>query len=161
MSVLRAAWIGAMVATPLFGFWLASSLAAYRNASQWLALLAGLLLFPIVPAGWELFARWRRSKQPATRPILTGLDRLVLRTLVINGVFLAAMLWRAPETAFRALAVRGDLRSPFALHPRPTRQTPCWIVSVDPVAKLMRNASRRGRTSGSSRGARRAPPSPA
>jgi hypothetical protein len=108
VSVLRAAWIAAMVATPLFGFWLASSLAAYRNASQWLALLVGLLLFPIVPAGWELVAAWRRSKRPATRPFLTGVDRLVLRTLVINGVFLAGMLWRAPETAFRALAVRGD-----------------------------------------------------
>ncbi len=107
-SALRIVWTGLMVATPLFGFWLASSLAAYRNASPWLALLIGLLLFPILPVGWELVFLWRRRQPVPQKPILTGLDRLILRTLVINGVFLAGMLWRAPETTFRALAVRGD-----------------------------------------------------
>ena len=37
-----------MVLVPLIAFWLASSLAAYQNASQWLALLAGLAMFPLV-----------------------------------------------------------------------------------------------------------------
>jgi len=107
-SALRIVWTSLMVATPLFGGWLASSLAAFGNASQWFALLVGLLLFPILPVGWELVFLWRRRKHQPQRPILTGLDRLILRTLVINGVFLAGMLWRAPQTAFRALAVRGD-----------------------------------------------------
>jgi hypothetical protein len=106
--VLRIVWIGAMVALPLFGSWLASSLAAYGNASQWLALLVGLLLFPILPVGWELVSVWRRRRGSLAPPVLTSIDRLVLRTIVINGVFLGGMLWRAPETAFRALAVRGD-----------------------------------------------------
>ena len=98
-----------MVLTPLFGFWLASSLAAYQNASQWLALVVGLLLFPLVPVGWELFHVFRRSKQPAAKKeILTRLDRLVLRTLIINGLFLICMMWFGRATAFRALAVRGD-----------------------------------------------------
>src|SRR3569623_1868758 len=106
VRLLHAAWVALMIATPLFGFWLASSLAAYKNASQWLALVVGLLLFPLLPVGWELFFEWRRDK--AKKPILTRIDRLVLRTLIINGLFLGAMLWRAPQLAFRAIAVRGD-----------------------------------------------------
>jgi hypothetical protein len=107
-GLLRAAWVATMVVTPLFGFWLASSLAAYENATQWLALLGGLLLFPILPVGWDLVFVWRRSKQPPRRAILTRLDRLVLRTLIVNGVFLGGMMYFAHGTAFRALAVRGD-----------------------------------------------------
>ena len=107
--LLRAIWVSAMVLTPLFGFWLASSLAAYHNAAQWFSLVLGLLLFPILPVGWELFHGWRRSRRPtASPPILTRLDRLVLRTLIINGLFLGGMMWQARHEAFRALAVRGD-----------------------------------------------------
>jgi hypothetical protein len=108
-KTLYVTWVALMIATPLVGFWLASSLAAFDNASQWIALAVGLLLFPIVPVGWELFSAWRRARRGATnKPILTRLDRLVLRTLLVNGAFLGAMMWRAPHTAFRALAVRGD-----------------------------------------------------
>lgn len=106
--VLRVLWISTMILTPLFGFWLASSLAAYENASQWLALLVGLLLFPLVPVGWDLLFLWRRSKQPPRKQILTRIDRLVLRTLLVNALFLGVMMWQAPRTSFRALAVRGD-----------------------------------------------------
>ena len=107
--VLRAIWISTMILTPLFGFWLASSLAAYENASQWVSLLIGLALFPLLPVGWDFFYLWRRSRQKVPRKqILTRIDRLVLRTLLINGVFLGVMMWRAPQVAFRALAVRGD-----------------------------------------------------
>ena len=98
-----------MVLTPLFGFWLASSLAAYHNATQWLSLLVGLLLFPILPVGWDLVFVWRRSRKAhPPKQILTRLDRLVLRTLLVNGVFLGGMLYARPHAAFRAIAVRGD-----------------------------------------------------
>ena len=108
--VFRVLWISTMVLTPLFGFWLASSLAAYSNASQAIALLVGLLLFPILPVGWDLLFLWRRTRKGVepTKAILTRIDRLVLRTLLINGLFLGGMLWFAPQTAFRAIAVRGD-----------------------------------------------------
>jgi transglutaminase-like putative cysteine protease len=106
--LLRIVAVAAMTLTPLFGFWLASSLAAYHNGSQWVALLVGLALFPILPIGWDLFFVWRRSKRPPRKPILTRLDRLVVRTLVVSGVFLGGMMWFAPQTAFRAIAVRGD-----------------------------------------------------
>jgi transglutaminase-like putative cysteine protease len=109
VKALYAGWVALMIAVPLFGFWLASSLAAFDNAPMWLALVVGLLLFPIAPVGWELFGVWRASKRESPRkPFLTGLDRLVLRTLIVNAAFLGVVMWRVPHTAFRALAVRGD-----------------------------------------------------
>src|SRR5262245_7466673 len=108
-SVGRVLWVSTMVLTPLFGFWLASSLAAYHNASQWLSLLVGLLLFPILPVGWDLFYVWGQNRKKYDGPrYLTGIDRLVLRTLIINSVFLGGMMWKAKQESFRALAVRGD-----------------------------------------------------
>jgi hypothetical protein len=109
VHLLRAVWLSTMVLTPLFGFWLASSLAAYHNATQLLSLLLGLALFPLVPVGWELFSAWRRSKQEhAGKQYLTRIDRVVLRTLIVNGVFLAVMLYFSRATAFHALGQRGD-----------------------------------------------------
>jgi hypothetical protein len=105
----HAVWVSLMVLIPLFGFWLASSLAAYNNATQWFSLLVGLALFPILPVGWELLYAWRRKRTAKPSPaILTRLDRLVLRTLIINGLFLGGMMWQARAQSFRALAVRGD-----------------------------------------------------
>ena len=106
--VLRSLWVATMILVPLFGFWIASALAAYHNAAQWTCVLAGLLLFPVVPVGWDLFFIWRRSRRPPERAILTWLDRLVLRTLIINGLFLIVILYMAHGTVGRALAVRGD-----------------------------------------------------
>src|SRR5580698_8709258 len=109
VKALYAGWVALMIAVPLFGFWLASSLAAFDNAPMWLALVVGLVLFPIAPVGWELFGVWRASKRASPRkPFLTRLDRLVLRTVIVNAAFLGVVMWRVPHTAFRALAVRGD-----------------------------------------------------
>jgi transglutaminase-like putative cysteine protease len=108
---MRWAWRSAMVLVPLFGFWLASSVAAYENASTWVALAIGLALFPLVPVGWDLVYMWRRRRREGdapTRTILTRLDRLVLRTLLVNGLFLGLMIATLPRVTFRALAVRGD-----------------------------------------------------
>src|SRR6187402_1972973 len=85
--IVRVVWTSAMILTPLFGFWLASSLAAFENASQWIALAIGLALFPVVPVAWELIYAYRRRGR-SDKPVLTRWDRLILRTLIINGVFL-------------------------------------------------------------------------
>jgi len=106
--ILRAIWVATMVLVPLFGFWIASSLAAYHNASQWLCFAVGLALFPVLPVVWDLIFIYRRNRRLPERAILTALDRLVLRTLVLNGVFLIGILWFAHGTVGRALAVRGD-----------------------------------------------------
>jgi len=108
-TITRLVWIAAMIAAPLFGFWLASSLAAYSNASQWIALLVGLLLFPIVPVGWEALGAWRRSRQKTPRKqILTRLDRLVLRTLLVNALFVGGMMLFDRDISLHAVAQRGD-----------------------------------------------------
>jgi hypothetical protein len=108
LAVLRGIWLSTIVILPLFGMWLASSLAAYHNATQWLSLLVGLLLFPIVPVGWDLVFAWRVRKQPARKPILTRVDRLVLRTLIVNLIFVVGLVWQKPVAVYQALSVRGD-----------------------------------------------------
>ena len=111
-----------MVLTPLFGVWTASSLAAYWNGPVWLVVLAGLALFPLGPLLWELWAERRRRRRFERRKgaasaldlgkqdqrILLPIDRLMLRTLAMNAVFLTVMLWLWPATAFTALTGRGD-----------------------------------------------------
>lgn len=100
-----------MVATPLAGVWLASSLAAFANRATWLPVAAGLLLFPGVPLAWEGAARLREhgaGLAKGRRRVLTFGDRLVLRTLAINVLFLGVLLAAFPSRAFIALSARGD-----------------------------------------------------
>lgn len=107
-------------AIPLLAVWVASSLAAYRNGPVWLACLCGLLLFPLLPLAWEGLGRWRTARRrglrarvlrsEALRPQagLTFADRMILRTLIVSLLFLAALVVRFPQTAFAALSTRGD-----------------------------------------------------
>jgi hypothetical protein len=90
--------------------WVASSLAAYRNGPVWLVCVAGLLLFPIVPVAWDMLSELlrRRRARGGERRVLTGWDRVVLRTLVVNVAFLTALVWSRPEAAFTAISTRGD-----------------------------------------------------
>ncbi|MBN2527697.1 MAG: arylamine N-acetyltransferase [Deltaproteobacteria bacterium] len=101
-------WI-LVILTPLLGVWLASSLASYLNGPRTLAFVAGALLFPVLPVLWEIMVARRRSKKGIvdTR-YLTGFDRIILRTLVINAVFAGVLLMIHPASAFTALSARGD-----------------------------------------------------
>ena len=98
-----------MIAAPLLGVWVASSLAAYANARvSWVA-LSGVLLFPVLPLAWVGLSEWRRRARGVTREhILTFGDRLILRTLVINVGFLVVLIAARPKVAFIALSARGD-----------------------------------------------------
>ena len=40
--------------------------------------------------------------------VLTLWDRLVLRTLAVNLVFMGGLVWYTPETIYSALSARGD-----------------------------------------------------
>jgi len=93
-------------ATPLIGFWLASSLAAYLGGPPWMAWTAGALLFPIVPGIWELHA-WS-TRRPKSKAFLTPFDRVSLRTFAVGLTFLAVLLCIYPQTAFVSLSTRGD-----------------------------------------------------
>jgi transglutaminase-like putative cysteine protease len=106
---LKALWTAFVIATPVLGAWLASSLAAHANGPVALAAASGLLAFPTLPLAWEAWASYRRKKAKAPRPrILTFTDRLILRTLALNLLFLAILLATRPQAAFTALSTRGD-----------------------------------------------------
>ena len=107
----KALCIALVLGTPLAGVWLASSLAAFANRATWLPVVAGLLLFPGVPLAWEGAARLRQhgaGLAKGRKRVLTFGDRLVLRTLAINVVFLGVLLAAFPSRAFVALSARGD-----------------------------------------------------
>lgn len=107
--LLRLVWLALVVGVPFLGVWTASSLAAYRNGPVWLVCLAGLLLFPILPAVWEARVLAKRKANPnAPKPVLGIFERLVLRTLFLNIVFLTILVAAAPAGAFAALQTRGD-----------------------------------------------------
>lgn len=108
-GVLKLLWLALVVAAPLFAAWVASSIAAHSGGSTRVAIASALIVFPLVPVLWELFARWRRSRNPKAKPrILTTLDRLVLRTLVASVVFVGVLLARSPQRVFLSLNARGD-----------------------------------------------------
>lgn len=117
LAVLKALWWAFVLLTPLCGVWVASSLAVYRNGPLWLACLSGVLLFPVLPGAWEAFARHRFGKKArgreaagneAPKRFLTLGDRLILRTLALNLVFLTVLLAWFPRAGFSALSTRGD-----------------------------------------------------
>ncbi|MCH9688753.1 MAG: transglutaminase [Deltaproteobacteria bacterium] len=111
---------------PLSGVWIASSLAAHHDGPLWASLVAGALCFPVLPLAWDLVAGWRRSRAGAPRPrVLTGFDRLLLRTLAVNVVFVGGLLAVFPASTYEALSTRGDwmLRGSQASWANSTRST--------------------------------------
>jgi hypothetical protein len=107
LFLLKALCVLLMIATPLAGVWIASSLAAFSNGATWLPVAAGFLLFPGLPAAWEMWAA-ARSRKRSRPPMLTISDRIILRTLAVNITFLVVLLWAFPTRAFVALSARGD-----------------------------------------------------
>jgi hypothetical protein len=113
-----------ILSVPILGVWIASSLAAFANGPVELVVVAGALLFPIGPIGWELAAGWlkaRRRKRAASGSFFQDLDRrrrnalglkwhdrLLLRTLTLNLAFLLPTLVLLPQTTWLALTTRGD-----------------------------------------------------
>ena len=93
-------------ATPVLGFWLASSMEAYLGGPPWMAWTAGALLFPIIPLFWELHS-WAYRK-PERKAWLTPIDRISLKTFAVGLAFLSGLLYFYPQIAFVALSTRGD-----------------------------------------------------
>lgn len=116
----------AIYGIPVLGVWLASSLAAYHNGIRWLPLVAGILLFPVVPLLWEWRASHRAKHKVSDRPrILNFFDRLTLRTFFLSFLFIGSLLAFYPKTSFLALSVRGDwmLQNQSSRPAELTRQT--------------------------------------
>lgn len=108
LALKACAW-ALVITVPLLGVWAGSSLAVYADGPIWAAIVAGLCAFPVLPLAWEGFAaiRARRKEKPGPR-FLTFADRLIVRTFVLNFVFLAGFLALLPVPIFEALATRGD-----------------------------------------------------
>lgn len=109
----RLLWSLFVILVPLLGVWVASSMMAYQNGPIWAIILIGALLFPIFPLLWELRAhtKYRRKIKDVEDPkprLLSFWDRMTLRTLVLNGVFLAGLLSLFPQKGFTAISARGD-----------------------------------------------------
>ncbi len=105
VGLIKLTLYGLVFCTPMLGVWLVSSLVAFTNGPMGLTIFSGLLFFPLLPILWDLWAQRKRRSQPG---ILTWGDRITLRTLVLNVVFISALLALRPETAFLALSTRGD-----------------------------------------------------
>lgn len=101
---------------PLLGLWLASSLISALGGPREAAMVGSALLFPILPLVWEarsarVFHRRVASRNWYGKPPRrwgSAFDRIVLRTLALNGLLIAALLAYFPKVAFSALATRGD-----------------------------------------------------
>lgn len=120
-------WLLALL-LPMAGAWFGSSIAAYRNSATWVPFVAAAMAFPVVPLLWEAFGAWRFRRKRAARDaqasaveaktgkrfddaprrFLTFGDRLVLRTMVVNLLFVGGIMVRDASVVFTALAARGD-----------------------------------------------------
>ena len=101
-AVLKLAAFALVAATPLVGVWVASSLAAHQNGNTAIGFIVGVLLFPVGPLLWELWASGKKARKSKL------LDRLILRTLFLNVLFLGVLLGTRPKLGFVALSTRGD-----------------------------------------------------
>jgi hypothetical protein len=104
IALLKFGFYFFVFSTPILGVWLASSLVAYINGPVWLTVFSGILLFPLFPIIWDL---WGHRKRKASG-ILSWGDRITLRTLVLNFLFIACLLALRPQTSFLALSTRAD-----------------------------------------------------
>lgn len=112
-------WYALVIALPVLGFWLASTLTIFLNGPKWLPWLAGALAL-LLPLLWEIESQFRFSRKLAKRlkagaaddkapkrRLKVG-DRVILRTMALNLLFLAIQLGAFPQKSFAALATRGD-----------------------------------------------------
>lgn len=87
-------------AITLFGAWVGTSLAVYRNGPVWLVILGAVACFFLVPLAWELWAN-RHQKGGRIRDA-------ILRSSFLSLTFVVILLATHPKLAFEALATRGD-----------------------------------------------------
>ena len=115
--IFHAIWWAAVILTPLFAVWLASSLAVFLNGPLWVAILSGALLFPGLPLIWEAWATRRFNRKQVEREAAGKkvkkawfgvFDRLIFRTLFINILALVVLVGSFPKQSFSALSTRGD-----------------------------------------------------
>ncbi|HEY9840347.1 MAG TPA: transglutaminase domain-containing protein [Candidatus Obscuribacterales bacterium] len=103
---------------PLLSFWLVSSLPLFLSGPKWLPWLAAFLVFPGLGLFWELeslvytlLVSKRATDDKAVKAVKKGFgfaDRVMLNTLILNGLILGTLLGVYPQESFTALSTRGD-----------------------------------------------------
>ncbi|PKL77190.1 MAG: hypothetical protein CVV27_06400, partial [Candidatus Melainabacteria bacterium HGW-Melainabacteria-1] len=117
---LRLTLYALILLLPLLSFWLISSQSVLLGGPLWLPWLAGGVAFGL-PLFWELESLVRRwlaepeAGEPKPAPVrqqprfrLNLADRMMLNTLILNGMVLTALLGLYPQESFTALSTRGD-----------------------------------------------------
>lgn len=137
MLVLRLIFAVVFYGTPVLGFWLASSLAAYLGEPGWIAWAAGLAMFPIIPGAWE-FQAWAHQDSDK-KPWFNPLERFSLRTFGIGLIFIIGMLCAYPQTAFVALSTRGDWMLDGVKDPRAKQIRPVLFAAAGALESLYRS----------------------
>jgi len=98
--VLATIAVLAALVIALAGAWIGTSLAVFHNGPVWLAVVGALVCFFVVPLTWELLAD---RHQVGGR-----LRDAILRSAFLSLAFVVILLATHPESAFKALATRGD-----------------------------------------------------
>jgi len=93
---------------PAMGAWVTSSIGTYLNAPFWAAVVAAVLLFPVLPLAWDAWANVRRRRRIGAKAPMSPIPRIMLRVVFLNVLAIGLLLAFAPKLVFTALSTRGD-----------------------------------------------------
>lgn len=81
-----------------------SAYAYFRGAPWWLALAAGLLVFPIAPVAWHVLSERKAKRAEKPKPRKTkGIERLLFRTIVVAVIAIGGLIAVARGRVWTAL----------------------------------------------------------
>lgn len=103
----RALAVGFLVILGLAMFEVVSACAFDRGATKWLALVAGLIAFPVVPGAWHALRELRRRRNPPAKAVLTAIDRVTLRVVTVALVVGLAAFGLARDRTWQAIRHHG------------------------------------------------------
>ncbi len=83
---------GILVLVGIVMFDVPSAYAIVRGAPGWLALAAGLVVFPVLPVTWHLVRERKRRAAPPAKSKTTGWQRFWFRLLVIGVLVVGALI---------------------------------------------------------------------
>lgn len=90
----------AALVVALFGAWVGTTLAIYRDGPVWLAVVGAVLCFAVIPLAWEL---WADRDQVGGR-----VRDAILRSAFLSLTLVTVLVATHPKVTFEALATRGD-----------------------------------------------------
>lgn len=157
----RLVGIGGFALLALVMFDVPAAYAFVRGAPPWLALIAGLLVFPVLPVTWHVVReRSRRAaaaaavaaKKPVRKTQTTGWERFTFRTIVVAVVVIGSLigfdrrnvwrgvrhhaLWMIPYTESPLV-----VDSPLFAHVPSTAEAMVWVRNHDDAHAMLSRVS--------------------